>query len=59
MNELNLLIGIVQIVFGLLVLIYILGVIPKRIKRANDVLDQVTKNQTIIEKKIVALKPKK
>jgi len=55
MNELNLLIGIVQIVFGLLVLIYILGVIPKRIKRANDVLDTVTKNQTIIEKLIKKL----
>jgi len=53
MNELITLIGLV---LNFIMFIYIIYVIPSRAKKNYNKLMEVTKNQTIIEKKIVGKK---
>ena len=49
------LIQLVGIVLNFIMFIYIIYTIPSRVKQANNKLDTVTKNQTIIEKLIKKL----
>jgi hypothetical protein len=45
-------IELIGIIINLLALIYVLGVIPKRVKQVSNKCDIISKNQGIIEKKI-------
>jgi hypothetical protein len=51
-NDLNMIIAFVSGVLNFIMGIYILFVIPSRVKKNGEKLDVVTKNQTIIEKKL-------
>lgn len=53
MNDLITLVGLV---LNFIMFIYIIYTIPSRVKKNSIKLDTVTKNQTIIEKKIVSKK---
>ena len=48
----NLIVSVVVFVVTLIVLIYILGVIPKRLKKIINNQNIISKNQVDIEKKI-------
>jgi len=53
MNDTNLIISLVSNIFDLLIIIYVLGVIPSRLKRVLKKQDVIIKNQNIIEKKVI------
>jgi len=53
MNDTNLIISLVSNIFDLLIIIYVLWVIPSRLKRVLKKQDVIIKNQNIIEKKLI------
>jgi len=53
MNDTRLIMNLISLIFGLLIIIYVLWVIPSRLKKALKKQDVIIKNQNIIEKKVI------